>query len=274
MKYILYNNKIMPEQQVLLSPVDTGILRGDGVFTTLLVTDGFPVFLEEHCKRLYAQAEALNFEIIKICLKSIYQLIIRNQAQKGDYRLKICYIAREDFYQKKKLTLLLGIISPYTRIDHPLRLLPYPNPIETPLAHYKTLSYSHRFFLLEWAKIHQFDDVLTKDAKGHILESAFANIFWIKNKTLYYTAPDLPVFPGIVIEIIKNIVSSWEGYTIEKSYKHIEDIDFSSQWFMSNSLLGIKPVIQIGSVALIRNYLLEQRLYDALKKSMAVLCAK
>lgn len=264
----------MSEQQVSLSPVDTGILRGDGVFTTLLVTDGLPVFLKEHCKRLYTQAKALNFQIIKVCLESIYELIVRNNAQKGDYRLKICYIARGAFYQKTKLTILLGIISPYTRGHHPIRLLPYPSPIETPFAHYKTLGYSHRFFLLEWAKIHQFDDVLTKDAKGHILESAFANIFWIKNKTLYYIAPDLPVFPGIIIEIIKKTVSSWEGYTIEKSYKQIENIDFSAQWFISNSLLGIRPVIQIGSVALIRNYALEQRLDDALKKAIAVTCAK
>lgn len=264
----------MPQQQVLLSPVDTGILRGDGVFTTLLVTNGLPVLLEEHCRRLYTQAKELNFQIIKVCLESIYELIIRNNAQEGDYRLKICYVARGDFSQKTKLTLLLGILSPYTQVYDPVRLLPYPSPIETPLAHYKTLGYSHRFFLLEWAKIHKFDDVLTKDAKGHILESAFANIFWIKNKTLYYTAPDLPVFPGITIEIIKKIVSSWEGYTIEKSYKQIENIDFSAQWFISNSLLGIRPVMKIGAVGIIRNYSLEQRLCDALKKAIAVTCTK
>lgn len=268
MKYILYNNQIMPQQEVLLCPVDTGILRGDGIFTTLLVTDGFPVFLEEHCRRLYTQAKELQFQIIKVCSESIYELIIRNNAQKGNYRLKICYIARGEFFQNMKLSLLLGIISSYISSHHSIRLLPYPTPIETPLAHYKTLSYSHRYLLLEWARIRQFDDVITKDAKGHILESAFANIFWMKDKTLYYPALDLPVFPGVTIEIIKKVVSCWEGYTVQKSYKPIEDIDFLAQWFISNSLLGIRPVIQIGSITTIRNHGLEQRLWKALNDTI------
>lgn len=269
MKFVLYDNQIVSQDKALISPIDTGILIGDGVFTTLLIQHGMPIFFEEHCERLYAQAKDLNLQTIEISLQSIYELIIQNHAQRGEYRLKLCYIARGGFFQKTKLSILLGILAPYIQVHHPLRLLPYPYPLETPFSHYKSLGYSHRFFLLQWAITHQFDDIITKDSKGHILETAFANIVWVKGKTVYYPAPQLPVFPGITIEVIKKIISSWEGYTLEQSYKQIEDIDSSAQWFITNSLLGIRPVIQIGSVALTRNYALEERLYGGLRKIIA-----
>lgn len=269
MKFVLYDNQIMSQERVLLSPMDTGILIGDGIFTTLLIRNGVPLFIKEHCERLYSQAKQLNLQIIEISLQSIYELIIQNNAQRGEYRLKLCYLARGDFFQKTKSSILLGILEPYTQVNNPLRLLPYPYPIETPFSHYKTLAYSHRFFLLQWAIKHQFDDVITKDSKGHILETAFANIFWVKDKTFYYPAPQLPVFPGITIEVIKKIISSWEGYAIEQSYKQIQDIDSSAQWFITNSLLGIRPVIQIGLVPITRNYALEQQLYRDWRKIIA-----
>lgn len=269
MKFVLYDNQIMPQERVLLSPIDTGILIGDGVFTTLLIRNGIPLFIKEHCERLYSQAKQLNLQTIEISLQSIYELIIQNNAQRGEYRLKLCYLARGDFFQKTKSSILLGILAPYTEVTHPLRLLPYPYPIETPFSHYKTLAYSHRFFLLQWAIKHQFDDVITKDSKGHILETAFANIFWVKDKTLYYPALDLPVFPGITIEIIKKMISPWQGYTIKKSCKQIQDLDSSAQWFITNSLLGIRPVIQIGSVHINQNYALEERLRRGLRKIIA-----
>lgn len=269
MKFVLYDNQIVSQEKALLSPIDTGILIGDGVFTTLLIRNGVPIFINEHCERLYTQAKQLNLQILEISLQSIYELIIQNNAQRGEYRLKLCYIARGGFFQKTKSSILLGILAPYSQVNHPLRLLPYLCPIETPFSHYKTLAYSHRFFLLQWAIMHQFDDVITKDSRGHILETAFANIFWVKGKTVYYPAPELPVFPGITIEVIKKIISSWEGYAFEKSYKQIQDIDSSAQWFITNSLLGIRPVIQIGSVTLTRNCALEQRLYGGLAKIIA-----
>ena len=233
---------------------------------TLLIQNGVPILIKEHCKRLYSQAKKLNLRIVKLSSQSIHELIMRNNAELGTYRLKLCYIAQGDFFQKNKLSNLVGVLSPYTLKKDPIRLLPYPHPIETPFSHYKTLAYSHRFFLLQWAISQQFDDVITIDSKGHILETAFANIFWLRRKTLYYPAAELPVFPGITMAVIKKIVSSWEGYSIRPSYRQVQDITTSEQWFIANSLLGIRPVVQIGLMSLIRNQTLEQRLSYNYKK--------
>lgn len=270
MNFVLFNNKIVPKENAILSPVDDGILIGDGVFTTLLVQNGVPILIEEHCKRLYFQARKLNLQIVEISFQSIHELLIRNKAKVGTYRLKLCYIAQGDFFQKNKSTTLVGVLSPYALKKDPLRLLPYPYPIETPFSQYKTLAYSHRFFLLQWAISQQFDDVITIESRGYILESAFANIFWFIGNTFYYPASRLPVFPGITIEIIKKIVSSWEGYSIQPTYRQIRDITTSEQWFIASSLLGIKPIVQIGSVHLARNHALEQYLCNAYKKFIAI----
>lgn len=270
MNFVLFNNQVIPKANALLSPIDNGILIGDGVFTTLLVQNGVPILIEEHCKRLYFQARKLNLQIVQISFQSIHKLLMLNNAKEGLYRLKLCYIAEGDFFQKNKSTILVGVLSPYTLEKDPVRLLPYPCPIETPFSHYKTLAYSHRFFLLQWAISQQFDDVITVNSKGYILETAFANIFWFVGNTFYYPAPRLPVFPGITIEIIKKIVSSWEGYSIQPTYRQIEDIATSEQWFIASSLSGIKSIVQIGSVNLTRNHVLEKYLCKSYKKFIAI----
>lgn len=264
--FILFNNQIVPKEKALLSPIDTGILIGDGVFTTLLVQNGVPILIKEHCKRLYSQAKKMNLQIVKISSQLIDELIVQNNAQVGIYRLKLCYIGGGDFFQKNKQSTLIGVLSPYSVKKNPVRLVPYPYPVETPFSHYKTLGYSHRFFLLQWAISQQFDDVVTIDTNGYILETAFANIFWFIGKTLYYPASKLSVFPGITIEIIKKIVSSSIEYSIQPAYRKIQDITTSEQWFIANSLVGIKPILQIGAVKFSRNYALEQYLSETYKK--------
>lgn len=270
MNFVLFNDQVIPKENAFLSPIDSGILIGDGVFTTLLVQNGAPILIEEHRKRLYFQAKKLGLQIIEISSESIHELIMRNKAKSGTYRLKLCYIAKGDFFQKNKLSTLLGLLTPYTVRKDPLRLLPYPHPIETPFSQYKTLAYSPRFFLLQWAISQHFDEVITVDSKGYILETAFANIFWFIGNTLYYPAPELPVFPGITIEIIKKIVSSWKGYSIQPTYKQIHEITGLEYWFIASSLRGIQAIVQIGTVKLSRNLVLEHHLSGAYKKFISI----
>ena len=76
MNFVLFNDQVVPKENALLSPIDSGILIGDGVFTTLLIQNGVPILIKEHCKRLYSQAKKLNLRIVKLSSQSIHELIL------------------------------------------------------------------------------------------------------------------------------------------------------------------------------------------------------
>ena len=62
MKYIILNQKLMPESEAHISPQDRGFRYGDGVFETILVDGGKFYQWEFHAKRLKAALTATCIE--------------------------------------------------------------------------------------------------------------------------------------------------------------------------------------------------------------------
>ena len=167
-----------------------------GIFTTIHLKDGVPEFLEAHLERLSLHREWVG---IKTDLPSLYQLnkaIDKKNARQGSYRLKV-------------------ILTPE---NYRIEITPYIPPLQTPLSlvvekifpdalfnRIKPVDYHQRIALKESALNKGFDDVLTIDPQGIILEASMANIFWIQGKTLYTPDPALPILSGIYLsQLIKN----------------------------------------------------------------------
>jgi branched-chain amino acid aminotransferase len=57
------NNKLFPRDKAVISVFDSGFILGDGVWEGLRLHNGVIVFLNEHLKRLYQGAKALDMDI-------------------------------------------------------------------------------------------------------------------------------------------------------------------------------------------------------------------
>jgi len=51
-RFVFHNDRVLPIEQVRLSPGQAGLLNGWGLFTTLRITEGVPFAFERHWKRL------------------------------------------------------------------------------------------------------------------------------------------------------------------------------------------------------------------------------
>src|SRR5258706_12830733 len=60
---IFHNDRIAPLTEVHLSPGQTGLLMGWGVFTTLRIYRGIPFAFERHWARLTRDSERLEIEM-------------------------------------------------------------------------------------------------------------------------------------------------------------------------------------------------------------------
>ena len=89
--FVSVNNQIFKSSEARILATSQGVLYGTGVFTTLKLQDGIPLFFEKHVDRLQRNAKQLGLETIltKELRESITKLIERNNDANCGMRITI-----------------------------------------------------------------------------------------------------------------------------------------------------------------------------------------
>ncbi|NOT84070.1 MAG: aminodeoxychorismate lyase [Methylococcaceae bacterium] len=246
---VLINGK----SEQYLNITDRGLQYGDGLFETVHVNQGQPVFLHEHlhrlkqgCERLLIPCPALDVlskEAIQLASPStqaVLKIIVTRGSGGRGYRQPDC-------------------IMP-TRI---LSLHPYP---DYP-AHFKQLGVVARFCqtrlglnpsLAGIKHLNRLEQVLARaewqdagiqeglmlDALDRVIEGTMSNLFYIKNQTLI-TAP--LTFSGVAGIMRAQILrlATLHDLPVKQVYFSQEALLAADELFLTNSIIGIWPVKQL-----------------------------
>lgn len=236
---VFLNHRFLPASQASIPITDRGFLFGDGIFTTIRVENGEPEHLERHLSRVKKQCIELKIDSPEISKEWLAQLIEKNHAQSGIWRMKIIVTGGDSSalnLEKRKFGNLLITISPYEPPIDPYRLTVYPYPIVSPVADLKSLSYLQRLHVKEYARQHGCDDAIVLSPEGFILETAFGNFCWILEDCLYVPDPELPLFEGITISVLQ------EKMQTKKVKSRIEDIPKEAKCYLCNTMIGCHPI--------------------------------
>jgi 4-amino-4-deoxychorismate lyase len=264
MLYVLLNGSLLLEDQARIPVTDRGFLLGDGAFITMKVMNGRIEAFSRHISRLYAYCQGLQIFPPKIDLGGIQELISKNNADAGTWRLKIVVSGGNSpllNLSPRSYGQCLVALKPYKNSKPETRLTLYPQVIQRPSSYFKTLSYLDRLFVAQYALDQGFDDALVLDANGHILEASFSNIFWRIDKTLFVIHSDLPFLDGVYLELIQQAARSM-GMLIERVRESVESIPLNAHFFLCNSLKGISPVIALKHNELKRDIDFEKQLNE------------
>ncbi|MBS4168819.1 aminotransferase class IV [Parachlamydia sp. AcF125] len=261
-KAIYFNGQFYPADAPLFTAKERSFLYGDGFFTSIRLLNGEATHLSLHFERLKKSAEALNISFASICTKAIQKLIFLNQAETGLWKLKIIITGGDTtplmlHYRQGKVLMTL---APYEAPPfQPLSLGLFPEPILRPFARYKTLSYLDQLAVKHMALVQGVDDMLILSSKNELLETAFSNIFWMHEKTLYTPSPELPLLYGVGLQSIEKMVVK-KDWKIQYGAYRLEEIPVNAQVYVCNALMGFRPIIQIASRVFVRDPSLEHLL--------------
>jgi 4-amino-4-deoxychorismate lyase len=241
-QFVIWNGKLCREEEVKIPLNDRGFLFGDGVFTTIKIEHGQPEALKRHLEKLECQCRDIGIAKPVVKVQWIEELVLKHHAQEGVWRLKIiatggnAEILRLPAKRKGQLILTL---KPYAGPSYtPLKLGLFPFPTHTSLSGLKSLAYLERLLIKEDAARRKFDDCLVKDSQGHLLETAFANLFWRRGGKIYIPDPELPYYFGASLERV--ICSAKDCHFIKA-----KRIPGNAQVYLCNSMIGICPVVRI-----------------------------
>ena len=92
---------------------------------------------------------------------------------------------------------------------------------------------------------HGFSDGICVDLRDYIVETTMANVFWFSNGQLF--TPDLTM-AGVAGTARKTVLELCSKLEVDAHIGHhtLQDIKHAEEVFVSNAIMGIVPVCQIG----------------------------
>ncbi|MEX6633105.1 aminotransferase class IV [Hyphococcus lacteus] len=257
------------EDPVSVDIADRGLLLGDGIFETILLRDGVPVFLGAHMARLTAGAVALGIDIkfdeIDIT-KRISELAVKNRIEKqtGSARVTLTRGAgrRGLSIEGANEPTLLITVNAYDRISHiePANVLVSRacRAERSVSAKYKTLNYIDNVMAREEASAAKLEDAVMLNHAGRVACASAANVFIIRGDGEVVTPP---VREGALPGVVRNIVlqsGNEAGLVIVEAEIERHELK-KSAIILTNSLIGLR-------LATLKNGTISQSAYSIFEK--------
>ena len=220
----------------MLTP-DEGYYFGLGAFETIAVEEGRPILLEKHLNRLQKAADFLNISLKeKEVFDRIQDVLIQEEMQTGRKVMKVTLseknltvTSRENIYAKEQYQ--KGFITDFSTVARN----------ETsPFTYHKTLNYGDNIQQKRLARQRSIDEPIFLNTKGMIAEGACTNVFFVRNGQLYTPEKHCGLLPGIMRAYI------CDHYDVKKEEIFPSHLSYFEEMFVTNSLLGIMPVVSLG----------------------------
>ncbi len=224
MHWVFINHEFIKAEDANVSIYDRGFLFGDGVFTTAKVENGKIWNCKAHFKRLASQCKLLNIIPPKLSEDVLYELIEKNQAFNGLWKLKVIItggVSSELTLSLRKFGTFLAMMEPYKQPVGEAKICKYPFLIEIPNASIKSLSYLHRLMVKQYALDKGFDDAIVCSSEGWVLETAFSNLFWSEGGKVTTPQKTMPLLPGTYISSLPDCVEDAITYEQLKSKREV-----------------------------------------------------
>lgn len=244
---------LLEENEAVVSPLTWGCAYGYGIFETILIHQYRPVFLEQHLQRMLESARFLKLAAHsrETLAAWVDQLLERKVIASG--KLKITLQALGGTRWEKGLetqTILTAADQiPYRALQYhqgvTIGFLHYTRNECSPLVKHKTLNYLESMLAREQAKEKGWFEGVFCNSKGFVCEGTFTNLFIIRQGKVITPGPEEGLLPGITRQMVMALARR-DNLTLTEEQITPVDLVTADEVFLTSSLMGIMPVIQVG----------------------------
>ncbi|HEX4073863.1 MAG TPA: aminotransferase class IV [Candidatus Acidoferrales bacterium] len=251
-RYVFHNDRVEPIEQVRLSPGQSGLMSGWGLFTTIRVVDGIPFAFEKHWNRLARDAERIHcpfpFEA-EPALAQMGEVLAANQVREGCARIYVIY-NQAGFWRSDEIFPIADLVMyssdlPPHRDMVRLGLREHGRHAGSPLAGVKVTSWLNNVWSLYEAQQSGFDEVVLLNERGEVSECTAANIFCVEGGRV--VTPPLAsgclqgVTRGLILEL-----GPRAGIPVEERTLYPEDLYSADEVFISSTNRNVVTVSEIA----------------------------
>lgn len=278
MNYFNFNGKLLPENSLIAGADSRALRYGDGLFETILYKNGQFILIEEHLERLWQGMQLLQFECPKLFTKNYIITELQNLVDKNKL-----------ITARVRLSVIRGDGGLYDSVNHQPNFIIQCWPLATEqsllninglqLCIYRDARKScdafsnikHNNYLpylmgALFAKKNKCNDAVILNQHGRICDSTIANIFIIKDQSIY--TPSLPegCVNGIIRQYLLMQLPSL-GFEIKEIEINEEMLMNADEFFLTNSIYNMRWVASVNE----KNYPNDftKKIFNALCKTNA-----
>ena len=250
---VIYLNRTMvAATKARVAPVSSAMLYGRGVFTTIAIYHSKPFLWPEHWQRLLDQAKRLNIDCSG-CTETgvgeaLQKLISVNRVNDGRARVILLARSGRDFWKTKipgaketDLLIMTGEPQKVPTAGMTLAVSPYRLNTFSPLAGIRSLNYLEQVLSWEEAQSREFDEAVMLNERGEIAAATMANIFWVKDGTVYTPAQSTGAIAGITRGALIRLAEQQFVPVVEGVYE-LTDLVEADEIFLTSANLGVAIV--------------------------------
>lgn len=251
-RFVHHNGRLLPIEQVRLSPGQAGLLSGWGLFTTLRVFDGVPFAFERHWRRLEKDAKRtrlpFTFDADKVRAQ-LDEVLRANQVREGTARIYLVYNT-VGFWQSEepmpKVDLLVYSAGlPSYREPVRLGLHEQGRHAASPLAGVKTTAWLNNVWNLYEAQQAGWDEVVLLNERGEVAECTAANIFCVRGGKVFTPPLASGCLEGVTRGLLLEIGPA-AGVAVEETALKPDDLYAADEVFISSTN---RNLLAVGEVA-------------------------
>lgn len=268
--WVYLNDRIVQAERARVSVFDRGFLYGDGVFETVRIHNGRPVWLDRHLTRLADSCRQIQLPLPDKLWPAIFQKVIdKNCVDHALIRLTLSrgtmFSSPPSAFSEKEgegqgeggetLTVVLfprslPHVTPSQRrkgVKLTFSAIRRPSPFSSP-TQAKTLNYLNSLLAKQEAVERGAFEGLMITTGGHVAECSMSNVFFIKGRTLYTPSLACGVLPGVTRGVVLEMAPALGLKTREGRYRPAFLYE-ADECFLTGSGVGILPVATIDGQA-------------------------
>lgn len=250
-KFVYHNERLVPMEEVRLSPGQAGLLNGWGVFTTLRIYGGRPFAFNHHWQRLTTDAGRLRIPVeLKPATVSerLTRLLEANHVADGCARIYFIY-NRVGYWVSDEPMPDVDLIM-YTadlpRRKGPVRLAmqAHDRHAANLLAGVKVTSWLQNVWMLDQTLQRGFDEVILLNERNEVAECTAANIFCVRNGEVITPQLSSGCLPGVTRKTLLEIGQS-AGVHVKEATITVQELNDADEVFITSTTREVQPVSHI-----------------------------
>ena len=253
MPHILHNGQLLPDSAGV--PVQNrGFLFADGIFETIRIAYGQPLFLEDHHQRIREGLKAHRIHaplgFTPASIRADIRTLLEAEGITGGARVRITLTrSGAGFYTPEDSALdVIMVASPldteaYTLNDTGWSTDIYPEMKCTPthLSRFKNIASNLYVQSGIWARDKGLDTALIQNDRMGIIEGTSSNLFLVSNGVLYTPGIDSGATAGVLRAQVINLALS-SGMKVYECNLTPQNLLVADEVFLTNAVQGIRWV--------------------------------
>ena len=245
MTVLMLNGVLVAPETATLPATDRALTHGLGLYETLKLVGGIPVFFEEHIARLDLGLEELGLE---------------RPCSEADMAAQICRLSAASHVPDGACRVLVtagpprgkpGLLIQTDRRHFPARPLRVISYLGVRVrAQLKAMTVMQSYLAQRAATAAGADDAILIDDQGRIFEGATSNMFLVRGGGLVTPPAEGAILPGVLRAKVEALARA-HGIPVVEAFARVADLRPDDGMLLTSSVRGIVPVDSVDGLGLL-----------------------